>query len=236
MIKGDTMQNNSVPTDQPFWVDDVIPYTSKTNGPQSATIKWTVSLLTFISVLANFLSLLFHLLAMVALIFLVFKLPIGWGIIAALFVLGCVFLFGIRVYALWQKFAKRGDSTMIQQLAKERTGADIIGSAIHTAGHPLLQANQPVVLALKGDELSLYDYKNPTPLDAIRIKDVQSIDTVVYDEDRVPHIGVADNTAQALQITFTFRGNPCTCVFRRMYKVRAIEWYQALQTARLLTS
>lgn len=222
-----------MPTDQPFWVDDVIPYTSKTNGTQSVTMKWTVSILTFISVLANFLSLLFHLLAMIALLFIIFKLPTGWAIAVSLLAIGGVALFGLRVYVLWRKLAKRGDTATIQQRAKELTGADIIGSTLHTAGHPLLQVNQPVVLALKGDELSLYDYKSSTPIDSIRVKDLQSIETVVYDEDRVPHIGVADNTAQALQITFNFRGNPCTCVFRRMYKVRAIEWYQAIQKARL---
>ena len=215
------MQNNSMSTDQPFWVDDANPYfTLKPN--KSGIAFWLSSALSMTTLLIRVAVFGFF-------FYLAFKYPIFW-----IFVAVEAFIIGIRIFATrWKKF-KQLDSASIQQRAKELTGADMIGSVIHTAGHPLLQTDQKIVLALKSGDLTLYGYESPVPLDTISVKDIQSVDTVTYDEDRVPHIGIADNTAQALQITFTFRGNPCTCVFRRMYKVRAIEWYQAIQKARLM--
>jgi hypothetical protein len=120
----------------------------------------------------------------------------------------------------------------IQMRARQTTGAEVIGSAIHIAGHPLLERDQPVVLALKGDELSIYTYQSQVPVDGIRISDIQAIHTVVYDDERVPHIDVIDTTAQALQITFTSKGLDYTCLFRRLRKVRTIDWYHVLQKAK----
>jgi hypothetical protein len=121
----------------------------------------------------------------------------------------------------------------IQKLAQERLGALHIGSALHVAGHPLLTRDQPVVLALVSDGLSLYSYDSPIPLDVIPLKDIQSVQTVSYDDDRVPHADVVDSAAQAIQLTFQWRDQTCTCLFRRMKKMRPIDWYQALQQARL---
>ena len=215
------MQKNSAPTEQPFWVDDSSFPSLKPFGKSSS---WT-------SKITYNLSLALRILALGFFIYMAIKQPILW--IAVIFFIPLV---ALRIYIpiYLKNKAGNADPAAIQKLAKERTGADIIGSAIHTAGHPLLQTDQKVVLALKGSDLTLYGYESPVPLDTISAKDIQSVNTVTYNEDRVPHIGVADNTAQALQLTFTFRGNPCTCVFRRMYKVRAIEWYQAFQKARLL--
>jgi len=86
---------------------------------------------------------------------------------------------------------------------------------------------------LKVSTLSIYDYASSVPVDEIELKYLQQIETIAYDDDRMPHSGAIDNKAQALQLTFPWRGNSCTCLFRRMYKVRPIEWYQAIQTARL---
>ena len=214
------MQTSPSTSEQPFWVDDANPYQASKNS-RSGILPW-------LSISLSIVTLLIRIGVFIFFFYLAFKYPIFW-----IFVALETFVIGIRVFATrWKKF-KQLDQASIQKRAKELTGAEVIGSALHTAGHPLLQVNQPVVLALKGDELSLYDYKNSNPIDTIHLKDLQSVDTIVYDEDRVPHIGVADNTAQAMQLTFNFRGNPCTCVFRRMYKVRAIEWYQAIQKARL---
>lgn len=124
----------------------------------------------------------------------------------------------------------------IQKIAREKIGATHLGSAIHVAGHPLLQREQPIVLALVGDQLNIYGYETSTPVDTILIKVIQSIHTVVYDDDRVPHIDVIDSAAQALQITFSWREQSCTCLFRRMRKVRPIDWYHAIQQKRLQLS
>jgi hypothetical protein len=121
----------------------------------------------------------------------------------------------------------------IQKIAREKTGATSLGSALHVAGHPLLQRDQPIVLALVGDQLNIYGFETSTPLDTIYIKSIQAINTVVYDDERVPRIDVIDSAAQALQITFLWHQKPCTCLFRRMRKVRPIDWYHAIQQKRL---
>jgi hypothetical protein len=81
------------------------------------------------------------------------------------------------------------------------TGADFLGSAIHTAGRPLLQSNQPIVLVLKDLEFSIYSYDNSTPLDTLSVKSITEVNPVVYDDEYVPHVGVIDHWAQALQIS-----------------------------------
>ena len=101
------------------------------------------------------------------------------------------------------------------------------------AGHPLLQRDQPIVLALVGDQLNLHSYESPVPLDTIPLQNIQAVQTVSYDDDRVPHVDVIDSAAQAIQLTFIWREQTCTCLFRRMKKMRPIDWYQALQQARL---
>ena len=56
---------------------------------------------------------------------------------------------------------------------------------------------------------------------------------MIYDDDGIPHTGIIDNTAQALQMHCLIRGQTYTYLFRRMYKVRAVGWYQAFQAARV---
>jgi len=130
-----------------------------------------------------------------------------------------------------QKFSR--DIEEIQQSARDQTGATQIGSAIHVAGHPLLQRDQPIVLALVNDQLNIYSYENQIPLDTIPLKNIQEIHTVSYDDERVPHIEAIDSVAQALQLKFLFREQPCTCLFRRMRKIKPIDWYHAIQQIRL---
>jgi hypothetical protein len=145
------------------------------------------------------------------------------------------------IYVSWffrrrQKQQSIQDINETQKIAREKIGATHLGSALHVAGHPLLQREQPIVLALVGDQLNIYGYETSTPLDTILLKVIQSIHTVAYDDDRVPHIDVIDNAAQALQITFSWREQSCTCLFRRMRKVRPIDWYHAIQQKRLQLS
>lgn len=121
----------------------------------------------------------------------------------------------------------------IQDRARELTGAELIGSAIHVAGHPSLEPNQAVVLAFVRDTLIFYPYDNAIVLDQINVRDIETLQTVVYDEDRIPHIDVIDPTAQALQLGINRQGNRWGCLFTRMRSVRAIEWYHAIQKAKV---
>jgi hypothetical protein len=120
----------------------------------------------------------------------------------------------------------------IQARARELIRAEYVGSAIHTAGHPLLSLDQPVVLALKGDQLSIYSYESSTPIDKLSINQILKAQTVVYDQDRIPHVEVLDKTAQALQLVVMIDGNEYIALFRRFRKHKAIDWYHAIQQAR----
>lgn len=201
---------------QPFWKDEPeIPTTIKPN-----LYVWFAKYIMVVSLLLG--------LAFPVLIF-VFISP------TLMFVwLAVVFLFFVYWF-LRRKQKQKGiqDITKVQEFARETIDASHIGSAIHVAGHPLLQRKQPIVLALVDDQLNILGYETSTPLDTICLKDFQSIHTVVYDDERVPHIDVIDSAAQALQITFSWHEQSCTCLFRRMRKVRPIDWYHVIQQKRL---
>ena len=166
---------------------------------------------------------------LIAGIVLTYKSPI----VLLLFILIFGFPLAIRVFLLVKSKNFFQSTDEIQQFAREKIGALHIGSAIHVAGHPLLQRDQQIVLALVGDQLNIYSYENSTPLDSIPLKNLQGVYTVSYDDDRVPHIDAIDSVAQALQITFIWHDQPCTCLFRRMRKLKAIDWYHAIQQVRL---
>jgi hypothetical protein len=206
---------------QPFWIDDPYPYSSARKNKNG-----------FLSQALRLFQLAVYVAILIICIFAAIRFPPLWFL--AIFQLGFVI---IKIFP-WQRYANNRISRAetVQQAAREKTGASLIGSAIHTAGHPLLQVNQPIVLALIDSELRFYSYTNPIPLDTLDTKDLLSIDTIIYDDDRIPHIGIVDNTAQALQLSFLRNGIKCTCLFRRMYKVRPIEWYQAIQATRVLSS
>lgn len=121
----------------------------------------------------------------------------------------------------------------IQEKAKLETHAHDIGSAVHVAGHPVLGRDQAVVLALTDGYLSIFSYDGPTPIDNLPIAEIRLVQTIVYDDERVPHADVIDEAAQALQITFTRDGNQWVCLFKSFHKVRAIDWYHAIQKARM---
>jgi hypothetical protein len=157
------------------------------------------------------------------------RYPIFW-----IFVVPEAVILLIRIFIPWYVEKNQAKAVRIQALAKEKTRADYIGSAVHTAGHPLFQVNQKVVLVLKDTGLSMYGYESETPLHTIPVNELLAVDLVTFDDNRIPHIGIIDNTAQALQLTFSWQGKTCICSFRRMYKVRPVEWYQAVQKARLI--
>ncbi len=217
------MFTNESFSNEPFWIDEPNPYArsnSSTSPKGSAT--WLISKMFQIY------SIFILLFIFVFVIFLAIKFPIFW-----IFVVFEIFLIAGRFFLPRVKETQQAKALRIQQLAKDKTGANYLGSAIHTAGHPLLQVNQPVVLALKDSELSIYGYDSSTPIYTLSVNELLAVNPVVFDDDYIPHIGVIDNTAQALQISFQYQKIDCTCSFRRMYKVRPIEWYHAIQMARL---
>jgi hypothetical protein len=137
------------------------------------------------------------------------------------------------VYIGWRRRRLSPNVIEIQQRAQALTQASRIGSALHVAGHPLLTRDQPIVLTLQDQSLSFYTYDSSVPVDTLPITQIKSLFTVIYDDERVPHIEVIDTAAQALQVTFEWEHETWTCLFRQMRKVRPIDWYHAIQQARL---
>jgi hypothetical protein len=210
------------PQREPFWMDDPNPYSrAGSNAMPKGNPLWLLSRMfqVYAILVLVFLPSIFILMAI--------KFPLLW-IFVALEVLFIARWFFLR------RASKRHQAKVlrIQQLAREKTGAGCIGSALHTAGHPLLQVNQPVVLALNDSALSIYTYDNSTPVDTVLLQEIRAVDPVVFDDDYIPHVGIIDNTAQALQISIQRKNVEWICSFRRMYKVRSIEWYHAIQKAR----
>lgn len=206
--------------EQPFWIDEpypFFPYGASKPGARASILPHALLLgcqLVFLAYIAAEL-----------------RFPPGGWILFGL--LSLIPLTGIYLQLRRKSLTAR--AALVQQRAREQIGASTMGSAIHVAGHPLLDREQPVVIALRGDQLLFFSYQNRNPIDVLPIGELQDIRTVVYDDDRVPHVDVIDSTAQALQLTFTWRGHTCTSLFRRMHKVRPIDWYQAIQQARLLS-
>lgn len=203
-------------TNQPFWKDSPeVPSLFPSKGTNQSFYLYFSTVIRAIILIAG--------------IVLTYKSPI----VLLIFILIFGFPLAIRVFLLVKSKNFLQNTNEIQQLARERVGALHISSAVHVAGHPLLQRDQQIVLALVGDQLNIYSYENSTPLDSIPLKNLQGVYTVSYDDDRVPHIDAIDSVAQALQITFLWREQPCTCLFRRMQKMKAIDWYHAIQQVRL---
>lgn len=213
------MSTNKSMAPEPFWMDEPNPYADSYPNPKGMPFGWLVKFYMVCFYITSYL--IFFLIG-----FVLFKSPFSW-IFAGFFVV----LFSAAVLLPRFRETRQSKALRIQQMAKERTGAEILGSAVHTAGHPLLKPDQPVVLALKDSELSIYGYDSPIPIDTILVKTLQSVDLVVFDENNVPHVGVIDNKAQSLQFSFQRNNIGSLCSFRRFYKVRAVDWYQAIQTA-----
>jgi len=147
---------------------------------------------------------------------------------------------GLVMISIWSGYLRRRRKkveiqtiTQIQQRAQNFTGASLIGSAVHVAAHPQLEREQNIVLALAQPNLLIYSYDTDQPLVSIPIQQITAIQTVVYDDERIPHIDVVDSTAQAIQLTLKFEMQEIKCLFRRMKKVRPIDWYHAIQKARI---
>ncbi len=88
------------------------------------------------------------------------------------------------------------------------------------------------MLALTSDSLKLYSYEDENPIVTISFDQLVALHTVTYDDERTPHLDAIDNNAQALQVTLKYQQHEYTCLFRRMLKVRPVDWYHELQKAR----
>ena len=210
------MSQKSPTSNEPFWMDD--PYEPGFGSRISIIFGTIFGWLNFIVLV----------LVMAAIILLISR---PWAYLwLALFL-----VFSLRYFFNYRKVKLRSEKAKaLQAKAFVTTGASSIGSAIHVAGHPLLDRDQAIVLALVQDHLSIFDYGSSQPVDTIDVKDITVIHTVVYDDDRVPHIDVIDSTAQALQLTFSKNGKEITCLFKKMLTLRPIDWYHAIERARFM--
>ena len=207
-------------TDQePFWVDEQIARTFRSHS------------ITKFSRTIRIYNTIFHWLVFVGLVLIV------WFYMSKLLALVIAFML-LAAIVLGYIQTRRNKSVtdhakLIQKRAREHTGADLIGSAVHVAGYPKLEQNQPVVLALTKNALVIYPYDKPNVLDKIDTREIDAIQTVVYDEDRIPHIEVIDPCSQALQLRITRQDISWQCLFNRMRSVRPIDWYHAIQKAKV---
>ncbi|HUH96390.1 MAG TPA: hypothetical protein VLZ89_03470 [Anaerolineales bacterium] len=202
--------------DRPFWADE----------PDGPSPKLSARFPRFFKIWSVILLLLFA--ALPAYLLAWRSAYLGWAWLA--------FMILIHAFYFLQKRYRKNtvdNIDRIQEHAKEILGASQIGSAIQAAGHPLLQREQPVVPALVDDRLNIHPYENATPLDAVPLKNIRGVYTVVYDDDRVPQVEAIAGAAQALPPAFLWNEQPCTCLFRRMRKAKPTDWHQAIQQVRL---
>jgi hypothetical protein len=141
-------------------------------------------------------------------------------------------MIGINIYPIWRSRSRSRNAKEIQERARNQTNASHIGSAIHVAGHPKLDRDQPVVLALDQSRLSFYGYDSPVPLDTLELADIGSMDLIGYDDERVPIRGALDGSAQVLEIMFARGPDQWKSMFRKMRPLRPIDWYHAIQQAK----
>jgi hypothetical protein len=203
---------------QPFWEDELDPYSTRPVTSQRWFNVWAVSF----SVLITLFILCFS-----ASLFAYVSPTLAW---AWLILMAFPLVLALGGWRRGKRQRSRIEQT--QERARLLTGASHIGSAVHVAGHPLLAREQRVVLALTDGHLSFYGYDSPTPIDTLPVVELRFVHTIVYDDERIPHFEVIDSTAQALELVFTRNGETWTCLFKQMRKIRPIDWYHAIQQAR----
>jgi hypothetical protein len=211
---------SSAASKQPFWIDG--PEIQYRPPPTEGVLP--KGILLFITIYRILITLLF----VGGVFFILFKFV---PILAWAEILFITFTISLGIYLGKQKKKSRLKIAELQQRAREQSGASVIGSAIHVAGHPLLEREQPVVLALTLDSLKIFKYDDQNPIDIIPLNELAACHTVVYDGDRIPRIDIVDSTAQALQVTHRYHDKEFIYLFRRMLKVRPIDWYHEIQKA-----
>ena len=210
------------PTNPPFWIEAPQNYyhVSRNNTPGMRVVN--IGIIVFLG--AAFLQIIFSVFSFV-------PFPIS-----AICGAGFIFISLIAIVPTYLMNSKRKADYLIamdsQENAKHKIGASMMGSATHVAGHPSLERDQPIALAITDDSLDFYSFDSSTALVKLGIDDIDAVKTVVYDDERVPHIEVVDSAAQALQIEFELNGKECAMLLRAMKQIRPIDWYHAIQQAR----
>ena len=153
----------------PFWMEGAIRY-PVTGSPIKNPAAW-------IAVLISAYRLIFYGSTLVLLVVLALLNPWLWTGVAIWVGILVLILLAVRRGARLRKRIME-----VQQRAKLQTGALQIGSTLHTAGHPLLQVDEPVVLALKPGDLSIHNYASPIPIDTILI-----LSNVIVFGERLPN-------------------------------------------------
>jgi Na+-transporting methylmalonyl-CoA/oxaloacetate decarboxylase gamma subunit len=197
---------------EPFWKD--IPEPART--PFQRRFAFALSLFTI--------SINISVIGIVFVLFFLFSHLLAW--------LWLAFMAVMYGYFFFKRIKQKSSDKNILQIQAEalrKAGASSIGSAIHVAGHPLLEREQPAVLALTGEGLKIFSYADDHPLDIISVKEITAVNTVTYDDERIPHLDVVNSAAQALQLTFERNGQEYKILFRRMRPLRPIDWYHELQ-------
>jgi len=158
--------------------------------------------------------------------------PLAWGVVIYFILLpGLGIITGITRKKKWKRLQQ--EIAEVQRRASEKTGAFLIGSCIHVAGNPKLNRDQNIVLALTPEALVIYPYDRDIPLDTISLQQITAIHTVVYDDERTPHLEAVDSAAQALQLTIKHGNIDYDCLLRSMKNIRPIDWFHAIQKARI---
>ncbi len=207
---------------QPFWKDE--PDFQQFTGKSSKLIG---SYFRFLGIFV-----IFFLQFIFVAVFFDISRALGWGVLIYF-----TLVYGIAIIMVISRRKKmkqdQQEIDQIQQRAAKMTGASIIGSAIHVAGNPNLDRDQKIVIALIPSALVVYPYDHDTPIESIPLNHLTAVRTVVYDDERTPHLETVDSTAQALQLTIKYGDGEYDCLLRSMRKVRPIDWYHALQKARI---
>ncbi|GAB4503853.1 MAG: hypothetical protein Fur0043_08460 [Anaerolineales bacterium] len=207
----------SLPADKPpFWVDEVEPQ-----------IVFSLPVKSLVSLFGIYRAILSISILIMVFAFLYWLQPL----LGLLWLLLVVFSFGMNFYHKKVRQKKQQANLDIQERTKKQVGATVIGSAVHVAGHPKLEREQAIVIALTESEIRFFDYSGVN-LDNLPLQAIESLHTVVYDDERVPHIDAVDSTAQALQVVFKQVDKEFTVLFRGMKRVRPIDWYHRIQQAR----
>ncbi len=210
-----------IPSDQQFWKDE--PDYQPSPIKLTKFVGWIVAAYGVIMVLGVF-GIAFGFVYQISHFW-------AWVILAYfVFIFGTSFLTG--AVQRRRRRVTQQEVAALQQRAQEKAAAITMGSAIHVAGEPKLEREQNVVLALTPASLDIYDYALASPIDSVPLRTITAVHTVVFDDERVPHLDTIDSTAQALQMSIESGGVRFDCLFRTMRKVRPIDWYHAIQKAR----
>lgn len=202
-----------------FWKDKQSPFDSP--GPATKrffSVWWSV-----MNIVLGFVAA-----ATIALVFDLIGKPLLYAWLAL-----CLFI-PLNVIRAWRRArAEAGAISTMQENGYRLTGASLMGSANHVAGHPRLDRDQRVLLAVVGSSLRICSFDAPEPLDEIRGAAISKLELVVYDDERIPRTDAIDPAAQALQITFDRGADASRCLFNRMVDHRPIDWFHELDKARI---